>query len=61
MLHLLVGGLIDKFAKAKALQAIEELFNSDSCIDDLCLLATKFVSTVKMFRIAHAPRFQFSA
>lgn len=44
MLMLIINGLIDKFAKQKALQTVEILFKNETCIPELCKMATKFVS-----------------
>jgi hypothetical protein len=44
MLMLIINGLIDKFAKQKALQTVENLFKNESHMEDLCKLATKFVN-----------------
>jgi hypothetical protein len=49
MLMLIINGLIDKNAKQKALQTVESLFKNESCIKDLCKLATKFVSSFSFF------------
>ena len=44
MLMLIINGLIDKFAKQKALHTVEVLFKNETCMTELCKLATKFVS-----------------
>jgi hypothetical protein len=44
MMMLIVNGLLDKFAKQKALQTVESLFKNDSCVPELCKMATKFVN-----------------
>lgn len=44
MLSLIINGLVDKFAKQKALQTVESLFKNESCREELCKLANKFVN-----------------
>lgn len=44
MLMLVIHGLIDNFAKDKALKTVESLFKKDSCVSELCKMATKFLN-----------------